>query len=77
MTIKLVKYQNRNGGKILVSQHGETEMQDCGLLLKFPAPDNRKPGYAVLVDDESLKVMVDDLLEYLNKKSPNSGALVS
>ena len=66
--IKLVKYQNRNGDKVLLSEKCQPEIQDCGLLLKFPAPDNRKPSYAVLVDDDSLREVVDDLLVYLKNK---------
>ncbi len=67
--IRLVKCQNRNGGKVLVAKTHEIEIQECGMLLKFPAADNRKPSYAVLVDDDSVQRIVDKLLNYLKKKA--------
>ena len=65
MTIKLVKYQNRNGGKVLLSQNCDIEIQECGALLKFPAPDNRKPSYAVLIDKDGVNDLVNKLLGFL------------
>jgi len=65
--IKLVKYQNRNGGKVLISKFGEVDIQECGIMIKFPASDNRRPHYAVLMEKDAVQKMVDELLEYLKE----------
>lgn len=67
MPISLVKYQNRNGGKVLLSKNSQIEMQESGLMIKFPAADKRKPHFAVLVDNDSLSNLVDEILEYLQE----------
>ena len=68
MTIKLVKYQNRNGGKVLSANNGEIEMQESGLMIRFQAGDNRKPHHAVLIDNDDVRKMVDTMLVHLSKQ---------
>lgn len=64
--IQLVKYM-KGGRKQLLSKVCVLEMQKCGLMLRFPAPDNRKASYAVLVDNDSIRSLVDEMLEYLRR----------
>lgn len=62
--IQLVKYL-RDGRKTLLSKNVNIEMQPSGLMLRFPAEDRRKPNYVVLIDNDSIKNLVNELLEHL------------
>jgi len=64
----LVKYKRGHQDATLLSGHGQFEMQDCGLVIRFGSGDNRKPDYAVLMDTQAIRVLVDDLLEHLKRK---------
>lgn len=66
--IELVKYQNRNGGKVLLADNGFLNIQECGLMIRFPSDDNRKPHHAVLLDNEEIRRLVDKLLVHLAKQ---------
>ena len=62
--IKLIK-QKRTGESQLLSKHSRIEVQDCGVLIEFPGEDNRKPGHVILIDNNSVRNLVDGLLKYL------------
>lgn len=66
--IELVKYQNRNGGKVLLADNGFLNIQECGLMIRFPSDDKRKPHHAVLLDNEEIRRLVDKLLVHLAKQ---------
>lgn len=61
--VTLVKYMI-DGRKNLLSKNAEIEMQDCGMLIKFPTSDKRKPSYAVLVDNDSVVELVNTMLKH-------------
>ena len=61
---RLVKHKKRDGGIKLIAARGRFEMQDCGGVLFFPVQDKRKPRYTVLIDNDSLKLLVDDYLKH-------------
>jgi hypothetical protein len=51
-----------------MSNIGEIEMQESGLMIKFPSGDNRKPHHAVLIDNDDVRKMVDEMLVHLSRQ---------
>ena len=67
--IKLVKFKKlRQDEPTLLSSDGYFDIQECGILLKFPGKNKRHPSHAALIDKENVVQLVDELLVFLSNK---------
>jgi len=62
--ISLVKHQQGDAKK-LIAKNGTIEAQPAGILISFREKDGRKSGHAVLIEKDDVKVLIDELLEFL------------
>jgi hypothetical protein len=64
--IKLIR-QKRSGDEHLLFKQGFIGVKENELSISFVPCDRRKTGYTVLMDEQSVRNMVDELLEFLSE----------